>query len=646
MSEFKESLAKIERLLNVAQSHSPGTHHYNLYDFLGIDRTASKENIKASVEQKYNFYLAKQNGSDPNSPATLLITSLPAIEYVLSECQSEYDKHLLDLKVKQLRNHFVAMTRANHELGNNERKHLIDEGVAIGLSETQAGKIIDLWMKGYGIKPSSDSSSNPAPDAGKTYYEIFGIANDADDLEIKKAYEQAYQLYLKTKDETRWSLISKGWEILKDADKRKAYDKKINPSEIKHGSPLLKVICKKEGFYVYKDVKKGTTFTEAIVIKNDRDGQLKGGIFSDAEWLAPGRDRLIDENEQILELQILTSKIPANNYEARATLTIDTNGGPPFLLPFTVILEDLDIAADKFRKAYVPLLAACAGLTASFNDAPFTGLKIADSLIIALLAGLIAFFSANVIVKVLLKNNLNIFNFPSVLIQSAAAGVALLAILSISPAVKPKIGQEKPDQTVNPEPEPLSKLPKAENKPVTADQAVFLDSPAPSTGDILKDTFALTGKLTQADSTGNLWQFGLDAAETHYGFSCNDSDELHFRVGGDDIDYAAGTNAIKTLPSPVTLYFRKPDSNIVQNCASGSSCALNLCPVAIVIDANAHAQNIQHQPSSTEVENAPNINTEQGKTLPKKTSATTKTVKKKKRKPKIKSFAPPSRDDL
>lgn len=430
--------------------------------------------------------------------------------------------------------------------------------------------------------------------------------------------------------------------------------------EAEEGVPVLKVICKMNGYYLYNDVKKGTPFTETIVIKNDHKGRLQGKITSDAEWLVPESENLTDKSEQTLYIHILTSRIPENTYDAQGTITIDTNGGPPYLITFRVILEDLEIAADKFKKTYVPLAAACAGFIGSLKGAPFPYVLMG-----AAFAGIIFYSITNFIVKASLKSGLNIFKLPSTLIQGAAASVAILAILfhpGGSPVIKQNVEQEKPDIAVSPEkppapavtkPEQLQTLPEAEKTPVVADQ-VDRNQQSGQVDDILtKETIALSGSLTNVDpktaDAGAFWGFGFEAADdkAHYNFGCSHYDELHFRMGGKTVDWTAGTEAMRTHPGRVTLYFRSQDWDLMQMCARESPrCEVSACPLVIAVEPDTNAKNIPPQPPLADALKSPSVNVESGRALRKSTRIASKTARKKKWKPKASSFAPPSRDDL
>jgi len=628
MSEFKENLKKVEHLLKIARIREEYTDCNNLYDFLGIDRTATPEEIKAGIGEKYKFYLTKQNASDWEALTKAFTSTQPAVEYLLSECRPEYDNYLIAVKVKELRKQFISCTSADRELEAKAKKEIVEQGIDVGLSETQIIQIIDRWLEEYGVKPASSGD--------EIYYEIFGIPNDADYAEIKKIYDREHEKYVKTKDEARWRQISEGWEILKDKDKRAAYDRKITEPE--PDAPVLKVICMKDDYYIYKDVKKGASFTETIVIKNDHKGRLLGRIISDAEWLVPERGHLIDANEQTLEIHIVTSKLPVNTYEAKGTITIETNGGPPYLIPFRVILADLEIAADKFRKTYVPVAAACAGFIGSFSNSAFSSF-----LISAILAGAVSYALAKFIVKASLKNGLKLFKFPSAFMQGTAGGVVVLTILShfsASSAGNQKVEQAKAAITSPPVP-----LPETEKTPVLDDLTEHNPLSGLSDETFTKGTIALSGSLTGVDAKtvgiGDFWRFGFEAADdkAHYGFGCSNYDELFFRVDGNDADRAAGIEAMRARPNRVTLYFRSQDWDFVQKCSKGSRCDGSACPLAIVIEANTNAQNVL----LTEALKSLSTDVEPGK---KHARAAASIAKKKKWKPKTSSFAPPSRDDL
>lgn len=669
MSEFKENLEKAEHLLKIVKIREEYISCNNLYDFLGIDRTATEQEIKACIEQKYKSYISKQNVDEWETFTKVFISTRPAIEYLLCECKPEYNNHLVDLKVKELLKHLTSPTSADREPRPKEKRKIIKECMEIGLSETQIIKIIGLWMEDDDSeKPvetfsSSGSSSDYVPPddlPGKTYYEILGIANDADYLAIKRAYDKELRKNINTKDKARWSRISEAWETLKDEDKRKAYDKKIKKPEAEYAAPALKVICNKNGYYLYKNVKKGAPFAETILIKNIHDGQLKGEILSDAEWLIPERESLLYKQEQTLGIDIITSNIPENIYDAKGTITINTNGGLPYLIPFRVILEDLEIAASKFRITYVPLATACAGFIGLVSGSTFS-----DSALIAVFSGVVSYSAAKLIIKAALKNNVNIFKPSSILIQGAATGIAILAILShssVSSVINRKIEKQNPDTAIHtekphvllaPEPTQLQTLAETEKKQVIADRLDENQQADPVKDILNKGTVSLSGKLTSVDSktvdSGALWRFGFETADrkTHYGFGCKKQDELHFRIEGNDVSWAVGTEAMRAHPNRVTLYFRSQDWDFVNKCFKGARCDdKSICPLAIIIKPNINPPNNLPQPPLTEAQKSPGIDVKSSRILKKETTRIDSKVTKKKLKSKAGSFAPPSRDNL
>ena len=594
MSEFKENLKKAERFLKVAQMHEEHCNYNNLYDFLSIDRTATKEKIKARIEEKYKCYLSEQNVNDCGALTKAFISSQPAIEYILCKCRAEYGNHLIDLKVKALRKHFISLTGTDRELDAKNKKAVIKEGIEAGLSETTIIKIIGRWMKKDGIKRIEALSSSESPTShahedllDETHYEIFEIPNNADYPEIKQIYDQEHKKYINAGDKARWNRVSEGSEILKDRDNRDTYDNKVKESgpAVEDEVPVLKVICKMDNYYVYKDVKKGTPFTETIVIKNDDKGQLKGKISSDAEWLVPETDVIAPDHEQTLEIYILTANMPANKYDAKGTVTINTNGGPPYSISFRVILQDLEIAVNKFRKTCVPVAIACAGFIGSFSDSPFLFFPLA-----AIFAGIISYSAAEFIVTATLKNGLNILKFPSIVMQCAAGSVAVLTLLSHSSGsaiIKRTVEQEKPGIAVSSgKPQPLPTLSESGKMPVI---------------------------LYQADHNQ---QFSL-------------IDEILIK---------------ETVASPDGLISMEPKT--VDFADFWQPCEGSACPLTAAVEANTNAQNTLHQSPLVEVEMSRSIGAETNRTMRRNTHIASSMVNRKKWKPKISSFAPPSRDDL
>ena len=433
MSEFTDKLKEVEKLIRNSKDHDEYKNCHDLYGFLEIsDKTTSLDNIQSRIAEKAKHFQGLQSNSKWGELAVRFNKTRSAIEYMLIDHRSAYDNYLIDLKAAELRKHFISRTR-DKLLDSKEKDDLILEGIAIGLYEPQINALIDRWMVEDGVKPVEyqTPSSGPIPFdelLGKTYYEIFGISRDADYSEIKNVYDAEYKKYNKVNDKkratARWVLISEGWEILQDKDKRREYDETLDkPPEVDDRLPILKVSYKLGG-YIYNNVRKGSEYNETIVIKNGLGGQLKGKILSNVNWLVPERDNLTYKHEQSLQIRVITSKIPNNSFDSSGCITIDTNGGPPQIIPFRVILEGLDIASERFRKTYVPLIAAFAGFICSFNSSP-----ILNYLCGAALFGGIAYASSKIAVQYFLNEGIDIFQPPPVLIQTGAACVFILTIM-------------------------------------------------------------------------------------------------------------------------------------------------------------------------------------------------------------------------
>ncbi len=64
----------------------------------------------------------------------------------------------------------------------------------------------------------------------RNYYEVFGVSIDADFSKIKKSYRQLVKLYhpdVNAQSGSRFNEISKAYSVLRDPEKRRAYDAQI-----------------------------------------------------------------------------------------------------------------------------------------------------------------------------------------------------------------------------------------------------------------------------------------------------------------------------------------------------------------------------------------------------------------------------------
>jgi hypothetical protein len=436
MSEINKAFEQIDKLLAVARTIDNFQNCETVYDLFGIKNWgASYPDIEKNIEEFLKKY-AGTNAPKFKTLGKIISGEAEVVKKVLKDNRREYNDYLRanDPRVKQIRQHFDFCTKYDGELDSKEKADLIAEGTGLGLTQAETLALIAQWLIETGAIEVEDGSYDSTtgklfPDyVGKTYYEILGVAQVAEYAEIKDAYEREHVKYNtsreKAKASARFFVVSEAWDCLKDPQKRKKYDFDIEQlHRIEDGPPVLKVICNKND-YVYIGVKKGDKFIETIVIKNDNQGQLKGAIVSDSGWLVPERENLTSKHEQQLEISILTSKIPINAYDTKGTVTIITNGGPPYLIHFRVILEGHEISANRFRKTYAPLVAACGGFIFSFGGSPFFGFLFG-----AFFAGLIAYASAIQVVKLFLSKGIDIFKHPPILINLVAAGVVILTIM-------------------------------------------------------------------------------------------------------------------------------------------------------------------------------------------------------------------------
>ncbi|MBL1263464.1 helix-hairpin-helix domain-containing protein [Candidatus Methylomicrobium oryzae] len=206
--------------------------------------------------------------------------------------------------------------------------------------------------------------------------------------------------------------------------------------------------------------------------------------------------------------------------------------------------------------------------------------------------------------------------------------------------------------SVTPQPQQLKTLSESEKRQVIADKVHHNQQSGLVDDIITKETIALSGSLTSVDAktvgSGGFWGFSFEAVDdkAHYGFGCNDYNELYFRIDGNDVNWTTGTKAMRTHPNRVTLYFRSQDWDFVQRCSRGSRCDGSACPLAIVVEPYTNAQNTVPNSPLADVFGSRSLNVEP-KVASKGVTRTSPTIAKREEwKPKTSIFAPPSRDDL
>jgi serine/threonine protein kinase len=211
----------------------------------------------------------------------------------------------------------------------------------------------------------------------------------------------------------------------KDAKRLIAIEvKKKGSSSGTSGSPSVRV---DRTYIAHQDVDNGTTLQETIEVSNVGTGVLTGTIVSNVLWIkvptsiAPN----MQNQSQKLQLIIDTKSLPYG-FSGTGTVSIRSNGGD-ISISISLATKGLSELTERFRKSYVPLIAACAGLIGSFSNSP-----ISNFLVGAFFAGIIAFAFAKLFVKFFLNKGINIFKMHPVLIQGAAAGIVILTIMAHS----------------------------------------------------------------------------------------------------------------------------------------------------------------------------------------------------------------------
>jgi len=343
-----------------------------------------------------------------------------------------------------LRGFFDFVTN-NGTLSSDDKDKLIEEGRNAGIDEDEFANYIDRWLEENGVTEAvktSSAASGPSFDKflNLTYYEILGVPESATQTQIEEKYKEKHKEYINKRDKKRadgeWAIITAAYNRLRDPIERKKYDRELhNPHP--PGTPVLMVVRDPE--YVFKNVKKGIIESVRILIKNPGGGLLQGTITSDATWLEPDRNKLLDIHEQELYINVITSKIPPRTYKVDGNITIDTNAGKE-IIPFEVFLESYDDELLRLKQFYVPMLAALGGLIFSFHY-QMLGLVIAG-----ISLWLIGIVLAKPLLNLILNQGINLGRIPKPAIRVVSIGIVVLAVWlqynSSQVVYKQKVGEK------------------------------------------------------------------------------------------------------------------------------------------------------------------------------------------------------------
>jgi len=430
MSQTPKEFEEIDKFLALARTVDNFKNFQTVYELFGItEPNAPYTSIEASINDFVGNYQASAHVPKYKSFVVELQKNIDMIKRVLGDdVRDEYNNYLRenDPKIANLKGKFDFATD-NGTLSSDDEDKLIESGRNDGLDEDECVSFIDRWMKENGVckvdsTSSSTSSSSFDKLLGLTFYEILGVPESANQAQIEEKYKEKYRENQKIRDKKRadgeWAIITAAYNRLRDPAERIKYDRELhNPSP--PGTPVLMVVRGPK--YVFKNVKKGSSESARIVIKNSGGGLLQGTITSDASWLEPGRNKLLDIHEQELYINIFTSKIPPRTYKVAGNVTIDTNAGKE-IIPFEVFLESYDDELLRLKQYYVPMLAALGGLIFSFHY-QMLGLVIAG-----ISLWIIGAFAAKPLLDIILNQRINLGKIPTPAVRVVSIGIVVLAV--------------------------------------------------------------------------------------------------------------------------------------------------------------------------------------------------------------------------
>jgi len=435
MSQTPKEYEEIENFLALARTVDIFKNCKNIYELFGITETgATYAAIEVSINEFVGKYQAAAHVPKFKTFFVELQKNVNMIKRVLDDkVRDEYNKYLNDkyfkIVIEKMKGHFDFITN-NGTLSSDDEDKLIESGKIDGLDEDECERLIDRWMKENGVtkndSTSSTSSSSPFDKLlGLTFYEILGVPESANQAQIEEKYKEKYRENRKICDKKRadgeWGIITAAYNRLRDPAERIKYDREIhNPPHPPPDTPVLQVVRYPK--YVFKNVKKGTSETTRIVIKNSGGGLLQGTITSDASWLEPDRNKLFDIHEQELYVNILTSKIPTRTYKVAGNVTIDTNAGKE-IIPFKVFLESYDDELLRLKQYYVPMLAAFGGLIFSFHY------DMLGFIIAGISLWVIGIIAAKPLLNLTLNKKIYLGKIPTPTVRAISIGIIVFTVL-------------------------------------------------------------------------------------------------------------------------------------------------------------------------------------------------------------------------
>ena len=351
------------------------------YEVLGLSTGAqlSVDDIELAHKERNDWWEAVKKLRDTGRRNEMVDDASPIIEEAMEKLllakevlqdkdqRKAYDQTLLKERHKPLID-VINISMSDGILSREEKENILAFAANRGIDPSQAEELISAALVNAG------ATYEPEPTSKCNFYKQLGIPDFSDYPAIKIKYDEEHAAYInksagaKAAAKSRYDKVIEAFEVLKDPDKKREHDEELRApkSLVPPGAPVLTLVPSAPR-YELKDIRRGVTLTETIVIRNSEAGLLQGDIATDADatiWLKPDRNRLLEKHEQSLAISIVTANIPRNVFHASGTVTITTNGGVGSV-PFDVFLEGYGTELLRFKSAYLPLVASFVGLVGS-----------------------------------------------------------------------------------------------------------------------------------------------------------------------------------------------------------------------------------------------------------------------------------------
>jgi len=299
--------------------------------------------------------------------------------------KAQYDKILNDEIVRKTEEDLIRYIhyalQSDNMISKEEMSNLLNMADTLKIGRDKGKEIIlyEMEKAGATFKPESDSGNTtssseiPLNVLLEKYYEILGVTEDDDDVQIRDAYERelkkTYKLGKKEKIDARRYELNKAYDFLKDPVKKRKYDdeqkRKRDKDLTTKGDPKLEIKDergKERRNFEFKNMRLGTTQSVTVIARNVGGGTLDAKIKTSHPWLIVDTNKIHQSKlPQEITIAVDPKKNPKKNtFGGKDTGYIkinDTKGGSYTVnIAYTMVEDEADLKRFRYILTTIGLI--------------------------------------------------------------------------------------------------------------------------------------------------------------------------------------------------------------------------------------------------------------------------------------------------